>query len=181
MNAKSDADGRLAALEASVEALTARVQELEDDRAIRDVLARYGFTADSCDDEGFVDLYTDDGSINLNNRQAAATMGKGDVVGWSGRDGIRRFITNPEGHHRPELYGKSMHLQGNNLVTEVEGSEARAKSYQVALVIDEKGVRVLSAGNNQWQLRKMGGEWLIRERRGSYLGEDSFTTNLDSE
>jgi len=43
---------------ARLEALEARVQELEDERAIRDLLSRYGYTADSCKDEAFVDLYT---------------------------------------------------------------------------------------------------------------------------
>ena len=52
-------------LEARIEALEARVLELEEDRAIRDLLARYGFTADTCQDEAFVELYTSDGRMKV--------------------------------------------------------------------------------------------------------------------
>jgi hypothetical protein len=179
MTENADAQARLAALEATVAELRARVQELEDDRAIRDLLARYGYTADNCEDEAFVELYTDDGAITVSaNAKARAAFGGDEWVVWRDRDGIRRFITHPQGHHRPELYGKSMHLQGNNLTTEIHGDEAVAGGYQVALVADDGGTRVLSAGNNRWQLRKVDGRWLIRERRAAYLGDDHFITNL---
>jgi hypothetical protein len=169
-------------LEARVAALEARVQELEDDRAIRDLLARYGFTADNCQDEAFTELYTADGAIRVAaNAKAREAFGVGEWIEYENRDGIHRFITHPKGHHRPELYGRSMHLQGNNLVTYVDGDEAVASSYQVAIAVDADGTRVLSAGNNQWQLRKVDGSWLIRERRGAYLGDDKFTTNLEVE
>jgi hypothetical protein len=48
----------------------------------------------------------------------------------------------------------------------------------VALAVTDDGMKVLSAGNNRWQLRKVDGKWLIRERRGAYLGDDHFTTNI---
>src|SRR5262249_48926604 len=138
MSDSSDLAAKVAALEATAAALTARVQDLEDDRAIRDVLARYGFTADTCKDEDFVDLYTDDGRIMIAaSAKARAMFGAGEWVLYEDKDGIRSFITHPKGHHSPQLYGKSMHLQGNNLVTEIQGDEAVAKGYQVAIVVDD--------------------------------------------
>ena len=170
---RKDLETRLAELEA-------RVRELEDDRAIRDVLSRYGFTADGCKDEAFVDLYTEDGAIRVaRGKRGGKEFGGEGWSEWKDKEGIRQFITHPQGHHRPELYGKSMHLQGNNLVTEIDGDQAIARSYQVAIVAGDDGVRVLSAGNNQWQLRKVDGNWLIHERRGAYLGDDKFTSNVD--
>lgn len=174
-----DVQARLAALETMVAELSARVRELEDDRAIRDLLAQYGYTADNCQDEAFVELYTDDGAITVSaNAKARAAFGSDEWVEWRDKEGIRRFITHPRGHHRPELYGRSMHLQGNNLVTDISGDEAVARGYQVALVADDGGTRVLSAGNNRWRLRRVDGRWLIEERRGAYLGDSHFTTNL---
>lgn len=169
-------------LEARLARLEARVRELEDDREIRDVLARYGYTADNCEDEAFIDLYTDDGAIKVSRgrRGGADFAGEGWTV-WNEKEGLRRFITHPQGHHRPELYGKSMHLQGNNLVTHISGDEAVAHSYQVAIVAEDGSVRMLSAGNNQWQLRRVDGKWRIRERRGAYLGDDHFISNIDGE
>jgi hypothetical protein len=175
----TDADARVAALEATVAQLTTRVQELEDDRAIRDLLARYGYTADNCDDEGFVELYTDDGGIVLSiSPEAQRAMGT-DAAVWRGKDGVREFITHPKGHHSPELYGKSMHLHGTNLVTHIDGDEAVADSYGIALATADGDNTIVSAGNNRWQLRREGGQWRIRERRGASLGDDKFATNVD--
>ena len=169
-------------LEARLAALEGRVQELEDERAIRDLLSRYGFTADNCQDEAFVQLYTEDGRIKVAaNAKARANFGVGEWIDYENHDGIRAFITHPKGHHSPALYGKSMHLQGNNLVIHVRGDEAVASGYQVAIAADDDGVRVLSAGNNEWQLRRVDGQWKIKERRGAYLGDDKFTTNLTTE
>jgi hypothetical protein len=182
MSQITDLAAKLTALEATVADLKARVQELEDDRGIRDALARYGYTADTCKDEEFVELYTEDGRMKIAaSAKAKAVFGSGDWVLYEGREGIRDFITHPKGHHSPALYGKSMHLQGNNLVTDIKGDEAFARGYQVAIINDDNGSRVLSAGNNLWQLRKVNGRWLIAERRGAYLGDDKFTGNLDEE
>lgn len=180
MSETDELQSRIADLEATVARLATRVQELEDDRAIRDVLSRYGYTADTCKDDAFVDLYTADGAIKVAaSAKAREAFGADEWVVYEKTDGIRRFITHPKGHHRPELYGKSMHLQGNNLTTEIDGDEAVASSYQVALVAREDGPSVLSAGNNQWQLRRVDGQWRIKERRGAYLGDEHFATNLD--
>jgi hypothetical protein len=161
--------GRLAELEA-------RVQELEDEREIRELLSRYGYTADTCKDEAFVELYTEDGAMKLSMPNAPSDD---PIVVWEGRDRVREFITNPAGHHSARLYGKSMHVN-DNMVTHVEGDEAVANSYQFAIAVDENGVRLLSAGNNQWQLRKIDGQWHIKERRGAYLGDAFFTANMDA-
>ena len=175
MSGTDDLEARLAALEA-------RVRELEDDRAIRDLLSRYGFTADNCQDEAFVQLYTEDGRIKVAaNARAREHFGVDEWIEYEEHEGIRAFITHPNGHHSPALYGKSMHLQGNNFVTYIDGDEAVASGYQVAIAVDENGPRVISAGNNEWKLRKVEGEWRIAERRGAYLGDDKFTTNLTTE
>jgi len=162
---------------ARLEALEARVQELEDERAIRDLLSRYGYTADSCKDEAFVDLYTEDGSMKLSLRPSEFT--DETIAVWKGRDQIRAFITNPQGHHSPALYGRSMHVN-DNIVVHIDGDEAVANSYQFAIAVAEPGVKVLSAGNNQWQFRKVDGEWQIKERRGAYLGDEFFESNMDA-
>jgi hypothetical protein len=180
MSDNTASEKRLAELEAMVASLQARVQELEDDRAIRDTLSEYGFHADNCDDDAFVELYTEDGAIKVSaSAKAREAFGDKEWVEWLDKDGVRQFITHPQGHHRPELYGKSMHLQGNNLVTQINGEEAVANSYQVAIVVEDGRPRVLSAGNNRWELRKVSGKWLIKERRGAYLGDGHFASNLE--
>ena len=60
------------------------------------------------------------------------------------------------------------------------GDEAVADSYGIAIATADGENTIVSAGNNQWQLRRVDGRWLIRERRGATLGDDKFTTNLDA-
>lgn len=180
MNQRSDMDPRLIALEAELNRVRARLEELEDVRAVEDLLSQCMFETDTCHDEAFVDLFAQDGEIKLILRaEAAEALGSGDnTIVWSGRDGVRDFITHPKGHHSPELYGRSIHLNAHT-VTQLRGDQAVANTYQFELVLDDGGLKVISAGNNQWTLHKESGTWLVRERRGAYLGDDTFNANLD--
>ena len=139
------------------------------------------FATDTCQDEAFVDLFTEDGSIKLLLRgEAAEALGSSDnTIVWSGKDGVREFITHPKGHHRPELYGRSIHLNAHT-VTQLHGADAVANTYQFELVLDDDGLKVISAGNNQWTLQRENGQWLVKERRGAYLGDETFKTNLET-
>jgi SnoaL-like domain len=167
-----DVERRLAAMEA-------RLQELEDDRAIRDVLARYGFTADTCNDEAYVQLYTEDGGINLT-FPGQAEDGGSNVMIWQGKDQVRQFITQQGLHNQPGFHGRLMHVQGNNLVTHIDGDQAVANSYSIVLEGENGGVSLNSAGNNQWLFEKVDGRWLIKERRRRAIGDEGYMTNLDA-
>jgi SnoaL-like domain len=165
-------------LETRLAALELRVQELEDERDIRELLSRYGFNADACRDEAYVNLYTDDGSMDL-------VVGEGDAYGtgprvWRGKDQLRSFIEDPEAHHKPGFYGRAMHVQGNNVVCHIHGDEATVNSYSLVLNRDGDQVALMSAGNNQWQLRKVDGAWLIVERRRRHMGGEGYIENLDA-
>jgi hypothetical protein len=164
--ADSDLLARIAKLEA-------RIEELEDERAIRELLARYGYNADCCRDEAYVELYTDDGAIEVS---------AGDnTFRCEGHEQIRGFITDPKGHSAPGFYGKAMHAQGNNVVVHIRGDEATVNSYSIVLRGDGSMTpSLLTAGNNQWEMRKVDGKWLIKERRRRNLGDDRWTTNLDA-
>jgi hypothetical protein len=158
---------------ARIARLEARVQELEDERAIRELLARYGFNADCCRDEAYVDLYADDGAIEV-------SAGP-NTFRCEGKEQIRAFIKDPDGHSSPGFYGKAMHLQGNNVVVHLRGDEATVNSYSVVFKGDESMTpTLLTAGNNQWALRKVEGEWLIVERRRRNVGDPRYPGNLDA-
>ncbi len=172
MSGEPDVEQRLAAMEV-------RIQELEDDRAIRDVLARYGFTADMGNDEAYVQLYTDDGAINLT-FPGSAENGGPSVKIWQGKDELRQFISQQGLHNQPGYHGRLMHVQGNNLVTHIDGDRAVVNSYSIVLEGDNGSVSLNSAGNNQWLFEKVDGRWLIRERRRRAVGDEGYMTNLDA-
>ena len=149
--------------------LEARVAELEDDRAIRELLARYGYNADGGRDQPYVDLYTHDGVMNLGT-QVSFGSGYAAIQRWAGKRQLMAFITDPKAHKAIE--GRCMHVQGNNLMTVIRGDEARAYSYSIVLlrVPDMEGVAVRSAGFNEWVLKKQYGKWRIKERIRRAIG-----------
>ena len=92
-------------MERRIQQLEARMTEAEDERAIRELLSRYGYTADVKKDKEYVDLYTEDGVMNLG---AGSNSAYETLHRWEGKDGLWQFITDTKGHHHPDMYGKRM-------------------------------------------------------------------------
>jgi hypothetical protein len=73
----------------SIEQLEARVRQLEDERDLRDLLARYSFTADLYRGSAWVDLWTDDGVYNL----GTGYEPDGRTRSYEGREQLMDLIT----------------------------------------------------------------------------------------
>lgn len=170
----SDTIDRIAALEA-------RIRALEDERSIRELLAVYGFHADTKRDEEYLDLWTDDGVMDLVGSIDAHQGGPmpGRMI-WEGRDRLREFITDPDSHHKPGFYGKTLHTQGNNVVVRVDGDEATVNSYSIVLQEIDGKTTLITAGANRWRLRRENGRWRIQERRRREVGEDDIPELLSA-
>jgi hypothetical protein len=145
--------------ESRIDALEARLQALVDDLEIRNVLSRYGYYADACLDEEYLALYTDDGAMDL-----AMAGVYAEARRWEGADGLRDFITDPAGSHRPGYYGHTLHLLSQNVVVTVSGDDAVATGYSIVLRQAETGIETIGAGTNRWTLRREHGAWKISER-----------------
>lgn len=161
---------RLDELEATAARLQKRLTELEDDKQIREVLSRYGFTADGGRDQEYVDLYTDDGSMNSITTMAFGSGYDGAIV-FNGKNEIMNFITDPKAHKA--IQGRCMHIQGNNLATVISEDEARASSYSFVLIKtseSDESISIRSSGFNVWTLKKTDGKWLIKERMRRPIG-----------
>jgi hypothetical protein len=177
----SEAMGSSEALGARMDGLEARLQEIEDERAIRDLVNRYGYNADGQRDDRWVDLWTEDGVYDL-----LSTVNYPDGStrvlerSWAGKDELRALITDPLGHQRSGFYGHSMHTGGSSMVVHVDGDRALANSYSFLYQEHDGTVDLVSAADNQWTLVRVGGEWLIRERRRRQVGTTAFIENLDA-
>jgi hypothetical protein len=156
---------------ARVAALEARLARLEDDHVIRDVIARYCYCADGCRDEELLAMFADDGAM--------VSVTGDDVTRTDGHEAIWAAITNPAGNRHPDLYGKGMHLLGNNVVVEVDGDDARATSYSFSFKREDDRIVIFSASSNAWTLRRSGNAWLIVERRRSPMSDEAFARVLD--
>jgi hypothetical protein len=168
-----------ACLNARLEALEARVAGYEDERAIRELLARYGILGDVCRDDECLSLFTDDGVTDVS---LAGLGGMPSLLQPRsiGHDQLREFVSNPAGHHQPGYYGKCMHAQGLNTVVHVQGTSATANSYSLLLKHDGERLVLLNAANNEWKFRKEGGTWRIQERRCRSVGDDEYVGNIES-
>jgi hypothetical protein len=147
-------------------ALEARLVALEDERAIRVLIARYCYMADGKRDDDLVSLFTAD-----------AVMGSktdGTARAATGREAIRAQVADPDGHHRPDLYGHGLHLLGENLVVALDGDRAMASSYSVLVLRRYDGFVIYSASSNEWALRKVDGEWFVAARHRRPVADEDF-------
>ncbi len=135
----------------SLEDLEKRVALLEDERAIRELIARYAFYADLAYGKRYIGVYTEDAAFDLP----------------SGRY---------EGHH--SLYhdffisrvtdrwpGRMQHWPVGPMTFKVEGDTADVRGYSMNVGRNEAGenvVRTISV--NHWTFARQDGEWLIKER-----------------
>lgn len=153
-------DGRLAALEA-------RLQALEDEKEIRELMSRYGYFADAPLDDEYFALFTEDCVMDVS---SGASDDPYSVVRWEGRETLKRFMAERLAQHDNGFYGHSMHVQGNNLAVTVDGDTARASGYSFIFHQDGTTLRLLSASLNAWQFRRVDGRWLIHERKRRMAG-----------
>ena len=161
MGDEQDAISRL------LEAMEERICLLEDENAIREVLARYGFYADAGLDSDYLGLFTDDCVMNVSSGKSPEPY---KVIRWDGIDALRGFLTTRTAQHGDGFIGRSMHAHGNNLTVRVANTTAVAHSYSLILHQGEATVTLLGASINEWHLVKQSGNWKIRERKRRMLG-----------
>lgn len=159
--------------------LEARVARIEDERAIRELIARYGILGDICRDEDWVALFAEDGAMNVR-LEGVERMPTLLAEFVQGHDRLREFVSNPEGHHRRDYYGKCMHAQGLNTVIRIDHDDAVANSYSFLLQSKPDGIALLNASNNQWRFRRTDGQWRIVERRCRSIGHADYVGNIDA-
>ena len=159
-----------------LEQLAARLRVLEDERALRDLLSTYSSHADAQRDDDWLDLWADDGAIEVSMGEGSALLAA--MQRWSGPEGLREFITNPSGHHRPAFYGHSLHVHGNNSIIVVDGDDARATTYSLLLQRVGQQSVVVGAGVSAWRFRRELRGWVIVERRRSEVGSDDTAALL---
>ncbi|MFJ3667422.1 nuclear transport factor 2 family protein [Streptomyces sp. NPDC090106] len=149
-------------MEDRLAALEARLRDLEDDREIRELLARYGYYADAPLDDEYFALFTQDCVMDVSSGRGEDPY---EIVRWEGLDQMRRFLSERTAQHDNGFYGRSLHVQGNNLAVRVTGDDAVANGYSFIFHQDGPTLRLLSASLNEWHFRREAGRWKIRTRK----------------
>jgi ketosteroid isomerase-like protein len=147
----------LAELRATVTALAARVQYLDDQAAISRLIARYGPAVDSGSATAAAGLWAEDGVF------AAPPHGT-----WTGHDEIAGMV-NGSGHQGLIMNGAA-HVLTAPLVA-VDGDEATAWNYALNIRWDEGHDRfwVARVSANRWRLQRLAGRWECTDRTSRTL------------
>ena len=130
-------------------ALERRLQRLEDERAIEQMIARYGPLVDAGDADSAAALWAEDGTY--------------DVEGWSMRNRaeVAAMVRSPD--HQGLIGRGCCHFLGPAVVA-VDGDEAVAVCESALLVHRDGRFTVGRAGANRFRLRRIDGRWQIVER-----------------
>jgi len=162
-------------LAAELAQLKAKLQRLEDERAISDLISRYGYLVDLPMEEEWLALFTEDGVMD-------AVYGHGVYEGqsrWEGIDALRGFINDPAGRRRPEAYTRTMHLTNLNMVIHIDGDEATADAYSAVILRPHEGpLRLTTAGVSQWKCRRVDGVWKLVQRTRREIADSKGTAEL---
>ena len=131
----------------------------EDRIAVEDVMARYVWTVDSLDADGYVAVFTEDAVIDSN----------GSIS--KGHEEIRKIVTNlikrrddakAKGLPTSNLY----HVISNVRITFPKPNEALHQSYWQTVRRDTDGKMIAAAmGRSEDHLVKRNGKWLIQFRK----------------
>jgi uncharacterized protein (TIGR02246 family) len=131
----------------------------EDRIAVEDVMARYVWTVDSLDADGYVAVFTEDAVIDSN----------GNIS--KGRAEIRKIVTSliqrrddnkAKGLPASNLY----HVISNVRITFPRPGEALHQSYWQTVRRDKDGRMIAAAmGGSEDRLVKRNGQWLIQSRK----------------
>jgi uncharacterized protein (TIGR02246 family) len=131
----------------------------EDRIAVEDVMARYVWTVDSLDADGYAAVFTEDAVIDSN----------GSIS--RGRDEIRKVVTGlirrrDENVAKGLPAGRLYHVVSNVRISFPAPGEALHLSYWQTMRRDQDGRMVTGGmGRSEDRLVKQNGQWLIRSRK----------------
>ena len=123
---------------------------IEDRLAIEDLFVRYAAALDEGDVEGVVGCFTEDGWLDSS------------IVGrHQGRERLREFA---EGIAESKRRGAQFRHAVSNFRIDVSGDRGRARCYLLDFATVSGKCELLSSGEYDCELEKVGGEWLFASR-----------------
>ena len=153
----SDTDTKLARLEQ-------RLQQVEDELAIHNLMISYGFAADRGDAERVASRFTEDGVYDVEG-----------VPGMHGREGIKGMIL---GANHQSLIPNCGHTIGP-LAVKVRGDTAVAIGYSRTYSLINGEIKIWRLAYNYTDLERRDGRWQILRRRNRMVGHDEAGALFD--
>lgn len=148
-----------------------RLDRVEAELAIRNVIARYGLAADCGDVETALVCHTEDALYVVSDPRAGRDGDAGDLE-LKGHQAIADMLKS-EMHQ--SLLPNCGHTVGP-LVVNVDGETANVTGYS-RVYHDQKLMRIAV---NTWTMRNISGDWKIARRESRVVGEDKAQELLKS-
>jgi hypothetical protein len=153
-----------------IQELRHAVTRLETERDCAAVLARYGYYADHGRREEWVNLFTEDGVMDLM-MYHGQDLQKADPAQWRhtrfvGQEQLRTLINSPA---HASIEGHSHHKMGGPPATFrlVDDTTAVMVTYAIVYAKDAgdlgSSMQYLSPSMNRWTFRKVDGQWYIAQ------------------
>jgi SnoaL-like domain len=143
-----------------------RLEKLENERSIRQLLDLHWFLCDAGPAEAFAELFTEDCVVDL-----GRLVSPDKITIVEGHSDLMERYLDP-GHTKWE--GRSQHLSGGPQAIHVAGDAANAVDYAVTTLLFDGVPKTIVVGFNFWQLRQTSGRWRISRRVARRLGDEDI-------
>src|SRR5262245_66051548 len=125
-----------------------RLRLVEDERALRELLAAYAFAADRNDVDAWLALFTDDAFMDI------PGLGR-----YEGTEALRKLITELLSHNAD---GAHQHHPLGPIVFAIDGDRATADGYSMVVsVTTSAAVSISSANFSRWEFIRRDGQWRV--------------------
>lgn len=152
-----------------------RLQQVEDQSAIQNLMTRYGLAADCGNDALAMACHTEDAEYRVSSPRAGRNGEQDDLV-LRGREAIGGMLRS-ELHQ--SLLPNTAHTVGPSDI-EVKGDSAWAIGYSRLYLREGEQPRLMRLSINHWAFRRVAGEWLIATRTSRLVGESAAQDILRS-
>lgn len=151
-----DLAGTVAEQAKTIQALQARVQNVEDVQAITHLENAYGYYVDKHLWNEVIDLFTDDATVEISDRGI-----------FEGRDGVRRIFLDGLGGGKIGLSHGQLynHIQVESVVTVAPDGETAKGRFRAIVQVAGGGSATLSDGVYENEFTKQDGVWMISKMR----------------
>jgi hypothetical protein len=172
---KADTESDVRALVRRLSSLEQRLQRVEDELAIRNLMTRYCLAADCGNDVLAMACHAEHAQYSVS-APKAGRAGEHDDLVLEGREAIGEML-------RSELHRSMLpdtaHTVGPNDIR-VEGDSAYAVGYSRLYLREEGQPRLMRLAINQWVFERVDGNWLISRRYSRLVGEAAAQAILRS-
>lgn len=134
-----------------------RIQRLEDEAEIRNLLNRYGLGTDGGDADATAQIFAEDCHIDIDG-----------VAFMEGRDQARGIVASPL---HQEIMPNCAHVMGPFHIT-WEGETAIATGYATVYLREGETVKIWRQSYGRWELVKRDGRWQVLKRTSRSTGRD---------